>query len=216
MSLSKFRTGSRREPVRSSLFILVTVAGLLALETSLACAETPSPDEDPGLAVEQKGKGQPVHREAINMQGDIVAVDLSLVGENLLEAKVTGFMKQTRPRLENVILMGPVVGRLAPTTREVLRAGLEEDPPYPTKRSGLLVMNQGSKQLAEGTLIRERFQYELPVEKMRQAIRKKGGKARYEFVVTMSSANRGGDFKRYTFDLEALPQLLLADSGQGS
>ena len=176
-----------------------------------------SSDEDPGMSVEQgKGPVQPVHREAINLQGDIVAVDISLVGENLLEAKVTGFMKQTRPRLENVILTGPGIGRLAPTTRQVLRAGLEEDPPYPTKRSGLLVMHQGSKQLAEGTLIRERFQYELPAEKMRQVIQKKGGKSRYEFVVTMTSANRGGDFKRYTFDLEELPERILVGPDQGS
>ena len=159
---------------------------------------------------------QPIHREAINIGGDIVAVDVSLVGKNLLEAKVTGFMKQTRPRLENVILMGPAVGRLAPTTRQVLRAGLEEDPPYPTKRSGLLVMNQGSKQLAQGTLIREHFQFELPAEKIKQAIQKRGGRVRYEILVTMSSANRGGDFKRYTFDLETLPQAILGNLDQGS
>ena len=192
----------------SSLFVLGIVAGLLVLGTSFVLAGNSS-DEDPGMAVEQgEGQRQLVHREAINLQGDIVAVEISLIGEALLEAKVTGFMKQTRPRLENVILMGPGVGRLASTTRQVLRAGLEEDPPYPTKRSGLLVMNQGNKQLAEGTLIRERLQYELPVEKMRQVIRKKGGKARYEFVVTMTSANRGGDFKRYTFELEELPETL--------
>ena len=193
----------------------IALVGLGGFLLSPALAGNSS-DEDPGMAVEQtQGQRQPVHREAINIQGDIVAVEISVVGEELLEAKVTGFMKQTRPRLENVILMGPAVGRLAPTTRQVLRAGLEEDPPYPTKRSGLLVMKQGSKQLAEGTLIRERFQYELPVEKMRQVIRKKGGKAKYEFAVTMSSANRGGDFKRYTFDLEELPKILVAPK-QGS
>ena len=194
---------------------LVTAGVVLAAAPRLL-AEGKSMDEDPGIAVEQGEKQvQAVHREAINIHGDIVAVDLSLVGEDLLEAKVTGFMKRSRPRLDNVILIGPAVGRLAPTTRQVVRAGLEQDPPYPTKRSGLLVMKQGSKQLAEGTLIRERFQYELPAEKMRQAIRKKGGKARYEFVVTMSSANRGGDFKRYTFELEALPKVLIGP-GQGS
>ena len=189
--------------------LLITLVGLGGVIASPAWAGS-SPDEDPGVATERSGgQAQPVHREAINIQGDIVAVDIFLVGEDLLEAKVTGFMKQTRPRLENVILMGPGVGRLAPTTRQVLRAGLEEDPPYPTKRSGLLVMHQGSKQLAEGTLIRERFQYELPIEKMREGIQKKGRKANYEFVVTMTSANRGGDFKRYTFELETLPDLVL-------
>ena len=201
---------------RISLGFLIAVVGLGSL-VMLSALAGESADEDPKAAAERSGEPlQPVHREAINIQGDIVAVDISLVGEDLLEAKVTGFMKQTRPRLENVILTGPAVGRLAPTTRQVVRAGLEEDPPYPTKRSGLLVMSQGSKQLAEGTLIRERFQYELPVEKMRQTLQKKGGKARYEFVVIMSSANRGGDFKRYTFDLETLPKQILAGSGQGS
>jgi len=156
---------------------------------------------------------RPVHREAINQQGDIVAVDLYLVGEDLLEAKVTGFMKQSRPRLENVTLQGPGVGHLAPSARQVLQAGLEEDPPYPTKRSGLLVMKQGSERLAQGTLIRELFQYELPVEKIKNQIRKRGDKVQYEFEVKMSSATRGGDFKRYKFDLEEFPELFLAGQG---
>ena len=195
------------------IFIIAT--SVIALTAPHLSAEGESADEDPGVAVEQrKTQVRAVHREAINIQGDIVAVDLSLVGEDLLEAKVTGFMKQTRPRLENVILMGPAVGRLAPTTRQVLRAGLEHDPPYPTKRSGLLAMNQGSKQLAEGTLIRELFQYQLPADKMKNEIRKKGKRAKYEFVVTMASANRGGDFTRYTFELEKLPELIFPASGQ--
>ena len=195
--------------------ISVVVTGIVALTASYVLAEGKSMDEDPGIAMERGEKQvQAVHREAINIQGDIVAVDISLIGEDLLEAKVTGFMKQTRPRLENVILTGPAVGRLAPTTRQVVRAGLEQDPPYPTKRSGLLVMNQGSKQLAEGTLIRELFQYPLPVDKMKNEIRKKGKRAKYEFVVTMASANRGGDFTRYTFELEKLPELILPASGQ--
>ena len=193
----------------------VVAAAVVALAAPRVASEGRSMDEDPGVSGERVEKQvQAVHREAINIQGDIVAVDISLVGEDLLEAKVTGFMKQTRPRLENVILTGPAVGRLAPTTRQVLRAGLEQDPPYPTKRSGLLAMNQGSKQLAEGTLIRELFQYQLPVDKMKNEIRKRGKRATYEFVVTMASANRGGDFTRYTFELEKLPELILPASGQ--
>lgn len=202
----KFRSG----------FCQKLLLGLIAIELGVASpglTEGLSRDEDPGTAVEPSAaQGTSVHREAINIQGDVVAIDISLVGEELLEAKVTGFMKQNRPRLENVILVGPGVGRLAPTTRQVLRAGLEQDPPYPTKRSGLIAMNQGNEQLQQGTLIRELFQYQLPVEKMREQVRKKGGKANYEFWVMMSSANRGGDFKRYTFELEALPGLLTAEA----
>ena len=206
MSLLKFRNGFCQ---RLFLFIVVAV-GLIATP---ALAQSRSSDEDPGVAGEVgKVETRPVHREAINMQGDVVAVDLSLVGEDLLEAKVTGFMKQNRPRLENLILLGPGADRLAPATRQVLRAGLEEDPPYPTKRSGLIVMNQGSNQLQQGTLIREQCQYQLPFEKMRDQIKKRGNKAHYEFWVYMSSSNRGGDIKRYKFDLEKLPELLMADA----
>jgi len=194
--------------------LLIGVIGVgVVAAPSVAAEEGRSLDEDPGIAAgPQSQEIRPVHREAIDIQGDIVAVETSLVGEDLLEAKVTGFMKQSRPRLENIVLMGPGVGRLSPTTRQVLRAGLEKDPPYPTKRSGLLVMNQGSERTAEGALIRERCQYQLPLEKVREAIRKKGEKARYEFEVKMTSANRGGNFKRYEFSLETLPELILSES----
>ena len=155
---------------------------------------------------------RPVWREAVDIKGNIVAIDISLVGEDLLEAKVTGFMEQERPRLKNILLVGPGVGRLSPTTRKTILAGLEEDEPYPTRRSGLLVLNQGSKRTAKGTLTRERCQFTLPLEKMREKIIKKGKKAHYEFWVFLESSNRGGDFLRFKFDLDPLPELILAET----
>lgn len=151
----------------------------------------------------------PVVREAVKIKEDIVAVDLSLAGE-VLEAQVTGFMEQERPKLSNVLLVGPGVGRLSPTTRRTVRAGLDTEPPYPTRRSGFLVLHQGSEREAKGTLTREHLQFILPLQKMRETIEKKGGKAHYEFWVLLESATRGGKIIRFKFDLDKLPELILA------
>lgn len=151
----------------------------------------------------------PVLREALNVQGSIVAVDISLLGEDLLESKVTGFMERARPRIRNVLVVGPGAGRLGPTTRDQVLADLEEDPPYPTRRAGLLDLRSGSEAVADGTLTRMRFRHELPVEKMREQIKRRK-KINYEFWVYMESSQRGGRYRKYKFELERLPGLLLA------
>ena len=160
---------------------------------------------------EEAVETKPVAREALNIQRDIVAIDLVLNG-NVLQAKVTGFMHEERPKLANVLLVGPAVGRLSPTARKTVQAGLEEDAPYSTKRSGFLVLNQGSKDVAEGALTRERLEFVLPLQKMQDAIRKRGKKAHYEFWVILESATHAQQGVRFKFDLDELPELILAAS----
>ncbi len=155
----------------------------------------------------------PVWREAVDVQGSIVGVDVYYVGENMLETKVIGFMQRTRPKLKSILVVGPGVGRLGPTTRKTLLAGLEKDPPFPTRHSGVIDMSEGSETVAGGTLSRERIQHLLPVEEMREEIeklRKKGKDAHYEYWVYMESQQRGGEVLRFKFDLDKLPDIVLA------
>jgi len=154
-----------------------------------------------------------VLREALNVKRNIVAVDVNYIGEDLLETKVIGFMIRTRPKLKSILVVGPGAGRLSPTARETVLAGTEEDPPFPTRRHGLIVMNQGSEDVADGTLHRERIQHVLPIEEMREKIKKareRGKDVHYEYWVYMESSNRGGEVLKFKFDLDELPDMIMA------
>ncbi|MFH1858273.1 MAG: hypothetical protein ABH845_05160 [Candidatus Omnitrophota bacterium] len=187
--------------------ILLAVAVFLGT-TAPSFAQSDAPVAGEAIQPAATEDVRSVLREAVEVKDNIVAVDIRLTGENLLEVKITGFMKRERPRIKNVFLVGPGVGRLGPITRHDVLAGLEKDPPYSTRYHGLLDIGKGGKDTPEGTLARVAAQHELPIEKMREKIQKKK-KAAYEYWVYMESATLGGTILRYKFSLDELPKLIL-------
>ncbi len=139
----------------------------------------------------------PVLREAQDIRGTVVGVDVVVVGDHL-EALVSARLPDVKkPRLSNILFVATGQGRRPPLTRQEVLQTLEEEAPYPTRRSGMLQFGGAKERKAKGTLVRERFQFGLP-EELRE-----GG--RYELWVDVEESQSGGHPWRFKFELDQLP-----------
>ncbi len=137
-----------------------------------------------------------VLREAKKHKKATAAVEAYLEG-NTLEVTVIGRMDRTKPRIYNVIVIGPKIGRVAPKMRDTLYPTMEDEEPFPTKKSGGFIRfsNKEEAKNTSGTLTKELLKFEIPEEKVVK------GK-RYQIWVKLESMQRGGDKESFKFDLE--------------
>ena len=144
-----------------------------------------------------------VLREAKEDRKTTVAVEAYLA-EDILEVKAIVRMYAEKPRIYNMLIVGPRLGRLGCKARQTLGPTMEEEAPYPTgKRGGFIIFAQKEDKKAKGTLMKELFKFKIPRDKI------VSGK-RYQLWVAVESKTRGGGVPRkFKFDLKDLPQLIL-------
>lgn len=146
-------------------------------------------------------------REAKQVRQNIVAVEAYRIGE-ILEVKIKARMYSERPRIKNVLIVGPRLGRLSYKRKEELTLEFEEDKPFPTtKKGGFISFGKKKKtKQPEGTLTQELFRFQFPWEKIVP-------KKRYQLWVDIESKTRGGDRPmKFRFDLEKIHDIIPAKS----
>ena len=143
-----------------------------------------------------------VLREAKLFRKDSVAVEAYLI-DDILEVKVEARMYAKKPRINNVLLVGPRIGRLPYITKETIHKKIEEDDPYEvTKQHGLIVFEKRKKERKlKGTATREFYRLRIPKEKIVP------GK-RYRLWVEIESQTRGDDKQKFKFNIENLSELI--------
>lgn len=143
-----------------------------------------------------------VIREGKQLKKTTVAVEGYLY-DGILEVKVEARMYAERPKIIDVMLVGPRLGRVHYKTREDIPVSLEEEDPYLiTKVDGLISFSNRTKdKVPKGTLTKELFKIKVPVEKIQP------GK-RYQLWVEVESKRRGGRFPKFKFNLKKLPELI--------
>jgi len=109
----------------------------------------------------------PVIREAKLYKKDSVAVDAHLAGE-ILEIVVEARMYAQRPKINDVLVTGPKIGKLHYQARKTIVAGVEETEPFEvTKEHGLITFGKRKKvRELEGTLTKELFKIKIPNDKI--------------------------------------------------
>ncbi|MFH1854785.1 MAG: hypothetical protein ABH815_05680 [Candidatus Omnitrophota bacterium] len=139
-------------------------------------------------------------REAQEFERSTVAVEGYLLSGDILEVKVTARMYGTKPKIYNAIVVGPGLGRLSITSKEVLLASTEEDEPYPTSRKdrGFISFGRdGALKSASGTLTRELLLFKIPENKIRKT-------GKYRLWIQIMSLQKGSKYKTFKFDLKDL------------
>ena len=142
-------------------------------------------------------------REGKQSMRNIVAVEAYLI-DDTLEVLVEARMYAEKPKINDVILVGPKLGRLHYKTRETVYATAQEEEPYEiTKQDGLIALEKRKKvKEPEGTVTKELFKLKIPTDKIKQ------GK-RYQLWVQVESKTRAGGVPlKFKFDLKDLPELI--------
>jgi len=144
----------------------------------------------------------PILREAKQYRETTVAVDAYLIGNNL-EVTVLARMYGTKPKIYNVIVVGPKIGRMSPQTKEILYPTVEEEGLYPmTKPDGFLGLTKKTKmEKTKGTLTKELVKFKIPSDRVISG-------RRYQLWVKVESLQAGGEEKEFKFELKNLAELL--------
>ena len=148
----------------------------------------------------------PVIREAKIFRQKNVAVDAHLVKGEILEIMVEARIYSQKPRINDVLVSGPKLGKERYAARKTIVAGVDEPKPFEvTKEHGWVVFGQRKKvRELEGTLTKELFKIKIPREKI------VCGK-KYELWVEIESQTQGGRAEKFKFSLEDFPSLFHAD-----
>jgi hypothetical protein len=135
-------------------------------------------------------------REAKEYKNATAAVEVYLE-ENILEVIVIARMNRTKPRIDNVIVVGPKIGRVAPKSRGTLYPTMEDEEPFPTKKSGgfISLSSKDDLKTTSGTLTKEFLKFEIPGDRVLS------GK-KYQIWIKVESMQRGGHKESFKFDLE--------------
>lgn len=141
-------------------------------------------------------------REAKQVRRDIVAIEGWLSGE-ILEVRVEVRMYSERPKIGNVALVGPGIGRLSYIRKEEIPLSLEEADPYQiTKKGGLLSFGKKKRtEKPKGTLTQELFKIKIPVNKIIP------GK-NYQIWVDVESKTTAGRAQKHKFKLKDFSKFL--------
>ena len=157
------------------------------------------------LGKEQEAKGKTlIIREGKQVRDNIVAIEAYYLGGGILEVVVEARMRSQRPRIRNILVVGPRLGRLRHAAKEEIPVTVEEDQAYPvTKKGGLFSFGNKTKvKKLKGSLTKELFQFKIPRDKIIS------GK-RYQLWVDLESKNKGGDRPtKFKFNLEKLAEIL--------
>ncbi len=138
-----------------------------------------------------------VIREGRQIRRDIVAVEASIL-DGIMDVKVEARMLRERPKISNVLLVGPRIGRVYYETKRVLPPIIEEEEPYPIRIAGGLISfgEKTETKKPKGTLAKELFKIRVPVKKIIP------GK-RYQIWVVLESKTRGGQGgEKFKFNLD--------------
>ena len=144
-----------------------------------------------------------VLRQSLEDQKAAVAVEAYLEGDTL-EVKVSARMLDSKPKIYDVILIGPKLGRLNPVTIDKVYAEVEEEEPYPVvKRGGGLVTFGKTKSYKQrkARTVRKLAVFRIPADQIVP-----GG--RYELQVKIEKFQGKGKLRVYDFDLKNLSMLV--------
>lgn len=155
------------------------------------------------LAASQK---QLVIRQAQEDSKGAVAVEAYLDG-NTLEAKVSARMTKGRPSIENVVLMGPAIGRIVPATVKQLYATSEEEPPYETvQRKGFISFRKGqTTKRIKGGVTRKLVTFVLPEEQIKKG---KDYYIRVKINSAKQTAGSPGKSTKFDFDVSKIAKMI--------
>lgn len=136
-------------------------------------------------------------REAQEAGESYVAVEGRLV-DGIFEVIVTARMANTRPKIYNVIVVGPGLGRLSCESKQALLATAAEEKPFLTKKKDKAFINLTKEEefkVGKGTLTRESFTFRIPRDRILK-------EKKYELWVQIESMLEGGRYRTFKFALE--------------
>lgn len=147
-----------------------------------------------------------VIREAKIFRKKNVAVDAHLVDGEVLEIMVEARIYAQKPRINDVLVSGPKLGKERYIARKTIVAGVDEPEPFEvTKEHGWIVFGKRKKvRELEGTLTKELFKIKIPKDKI------VCGK-KYQLWVEIESKTQGGRAEKFKFKLEDFPSLFHED-----
>jgi len=140
-------------------------------------------------------------REGKQVRDNVVAIEAYRIGD-ILEVKVEARMYAQRPRIKNVLIVGPRIGRVSYKRKEEIPLEFEEEDPYLiTKERGILSLRKRSKtKQPKGTMTKELFKIDVPWDKIVE------GK-RYQLWVDVESKTSGQRPLKFRFDLDNLSEV---------
>lgn len=190
-----------------SLIILILIIGIIYPLANYSYGQHEEVEEDAEVETREVEKEERilVIREAKLFREKNVAVDAQLI-DDVLEIMVEARIYAQKPRINDVLVRGPKLGRLHYQTRKTIVAGVDEPEPFEvTKEHGWLVLGKRKKVIElEGTLTKELFKIKIPEDKI------VCGK-KYELWVEIESKTRGGRAEKFKFKLEDFPELIRND-----
>jgi len=147
-----------------------------------------------------------VIREAKIFRKKNVAVDAHLVDGDVLEIMVEARIYAQKPRINDVLVSGPKLGKEHYIARKTIVAGVDEPEAFEvTKEHGWLVFGKRKKvRELEGTLTKELFKIKIPKEKI-------VCKKKYQLWVEIESKTQGGRAEKFKFKLKDFPSLFHED-----
>ncbi|MFC1708934.1 hypothetical protein ACFL2J_02595 [Candidatus Omnitrophota bacterium] len=157
--------------------------------------------------VEEGFEGRiPVIREAKIFRKKNVAVDAHLVDGEILEIMVEARIYAQKPRINDVLVSGPKLGKERYIARRTIVAGVDEPEPFEVdKEHGWIVFGKRKKvRELEGTLTKELFKIKMPEDKI------VCGK-KYQLWVEIESKTQGGRAEKFKFKLKDFPSLFHED-----
>jgi hypothetical protein len=123
--------------------------------------------------------------------------------KDVLEVKVIARIYSAKPRIENIILVGPRLGRLSPKVKQTLLASEVEDEEFLTKPSrGILFWGKGKKMKklsTVGAVTRELYKFVIPKKRIVAG-------QRYELRITLNKMQRSETPIKFKFLLEGFPE----------
>lgn len=156
---------------------------------------------------DDKAPKQLLLRQAMQVEQNIVAVEAYCIGD-ILEVKVRVRMYSERPKITNVLIVGPKLGRLSYKRKKDLPLDFKDEEPYPAvKKGGFISFGKKQKiKQPEGTLTQELFKFEVPWKKI--VLNK-----HYQLWVDIESKTRGGRRPmKFKFDLDKIHDVIPTNS----
>lgn len=144
-----------------------------------------------------------VLNEAKDFRKAGVAVEGYLV-KDVFEVKVEARIFRQRPRIADVKVVGPKLGRKSYQTKESILAGVEESDPIETTHEQGFFRTRSKRKTTkklEGAVTKELFKIKIPVDKI------VAGK-RYWLWVYVESKNEAGHEDMFKFELKDFPDLI--------
>lgn len=131
---------------------------------------------------------------------------LAYLKDDILEVTVGARVYADKPKIDNVIVVGPKLGRLSSEAKSTLYATEEDEDEIEVSESrGLLGFGARSKaKKKKGVLVKEQYKFKIPKEKI------VAGK-RYELRIKIDSPKIDSRSLRFKFELENLAELILKE-----